>query len=272
MESGRIFFEPSCHNNMFFLGNGDSGFRVGGRTVINMEESSKRRPFFSTAAEELYDEEYFDEQLPEKKRRLTPEQVHLLEKSFETENKLEPERKTQLAKKLNLQPRQVAVWFQNRRARWKTKQLERDYDQLKSSYDSLLSNYDSILKENDKLKNELLSLNEKLQPKETAGELGQKSDPIAAEAEAPPCLQLTVKVEDRLSTGSDGSAVVDDDGRQLLDSGDSYFPNSDYPDCMAAVDGINSEEDDGSDDGRSYFTDVFAAAEQQEPIGWCIWS
>lgn len=48
---------------------------VGGRTVINMEESSKRRPFFSTA-EELYDDEYFDEQLPEKKRRLTPEQVY----------------------------------------------------------------------------------------------------------------------------------------------------------------------------------------------------
>lgn len=44
---------------------------------MNMEESSKRRPFFSTA-EELYDEDYFDEQLPEKKRRLTPEQVYNL--------------------------------------------------------------------------------------------------------------------------------------------------------------------------------------------------
>ncbi|KAK6129316.1 hypothetical protein DH2020_036924 [Rehmannia glutinosa] len=235
-----------------------------------MEETSKRRPFFSTQ-EDLYDEEYFDEQLPEKKRRLTPEQVHLLEKSFEAENKLEPERKTQLAKNLGLQPRQVAVWFQNRRARWKTKQLERDYDELKASFDSLRSNYDSILKENDKLKAELISLTEKFEPKEPIGESGKKPDPIPADA--PPCLDLTVKVEDRLSTGSDGSAVVDDDGRQLLDSGDSYFPNNDYPDCMAAVDGgINSEEDDGSDDGRGYFSDVFGAAEQQEPMGWCIWS
>ncbi|KAI8019434.1 Homeobox-leucine zipper protein HAT5 [Camellia lanceoleosa] len=81
-------------------------------------------------------------------------EVNMLEKSFEAENKLEPEQKTQLAKKLGLQPRQVAVWFQNRRARWKTKLLERDFDHLKSSYESLLSDVDSICKENDKLKAE----------------------------------------------------------------------------------------------------------------------
>ncbi|XP_065636360.1 homeobox-leucine zipper protein HAT5 [Quercus suber] len=75
MESGRLFFDPSaCRgSNMLFLGNGDNVFR-GGRAIMSMEESSKRRSFFSSP-DELFDEEYYDEQLPEKKRRLSPEQV-----------------------------------------------------------------------------------------------------------------------------------------------------------------------------------------------------
>ncbi|KAL0720091.1 hypothetical protein Bca4012_069415 [Brassica carinata] len=67
-----------------------------------------------------------------KKKRLQLEQVKALEKSFELGNKLEPERKMQLAKALGMQPRQIAIWFQNRRARWKTRQLERDYDSRNS--------------------------------------------------------------------------------------------------------------------------------------------
>lgn len=81
--------------------------------------------------------------------------VHLLERSFEAENKLEPEKKSELAKKLGLQPRQVAVWFQNRRARWKTKQLERDYERLKASYDALLADHDTLLKDNDCLRSQV---------------------------------------------------------------------------------------------------------------------
>ncbi|KAK8489976.1 hypothetical protein V6N11_065399 [Hibiscus sabdariffa] len=79
-----------------------------------------------------------------KKRRLSVDQVKALEKNFEVENKLKPDRKTKLVQELSLQPRQVAVWFQNRRARWKTKQLERDYGVLKTSYESLKLDYNTI--------------------------------------------------------------------------------------------------------------------------------
>ncbi|KAL8248730.1 hypothetical protein R6Q59_005598 [Mikania micrantha] len=97
-------------------------------------------------------------QLGEKKRRLNLEQVKALEKSFELGNKLEPERKTQLARALGLQPRQVAIWFQNRRARWKTKQLEKDYDVLRRQYESVKADNDALKNLNKKLHAELLAV------------------------------------------------------------------------------------------------------------------
>lgn len=100
--------------------------------------------------------------MAEKKRRLSVDQVKALEKNFEVENKLDPERKVKLAQELGLQPRQVAVWFQNRRARWKTKQLERDYGVLKANYDSLKHNYDRIQHDNEALLKEIKELKSKL--------------------------------------------------------------------------------------------------------------
>lgn len=71
----------------------------------------------------------------DKKKRLTSEQLETLESSFQKEIKLDPQRKMKLSKELGLQPRQIAVWFQNRRSRWKTKNLEQLYDLLKHQFD-----------------------------------------------------------------------------------------------------------------------------------------
>ncbi|KAG6386279.1 hypothetical protein SASPL_155174 [Salvia splendens] len=86
-----------------------------------------------------------------KKKRLSNEQLELLENSFQDEIKLDPDRKMKLAKELGLQPRQIAVWFQNRRARWKGKQLERLYDALKQEYDA-------VSRDRQKLQQEVMAL------------------------------------------------------------------------------------------------------------------
>lgn len=85
------------------------------------------------------------------KRRFSDEQIRSLESIFESESRLEPRQKLQLAKELGLQPRQVAIWFQNKRARWKSKQLERDFSVLRSNYNTLASRFEILKKEKQAL-------------------------------------------------------------------------------------------------------------------------
>ena len=74
-----------------------------------------------------------------KKKRLTQDQVRQLEKCFTLNNKLEPDLKLQLSNTLGLPQRQVAVWFQNKRARSKTQSLELQYRNLQSKLEAVLS-------------------------------------------------------------------------------------------------------------------------------------
>ncbi|KAL2348480.1 hypothetical protein Fmac_002480 [Flemingia macrophylla] len=98
-----------------------------------------------------------------KKRKLSVEQVNLLEQNFGNEHKLESERKDRLAMELGLDPRQVAVWFQNRRARWKNKKLEEEYSTLKKSHEATLLEKCHLESEVLKLKDQLSEAEKEIQ-------------------------------------------------------------------------------------------------------------
>lgn len=85
------------------------------------------------------------------KRRFSDDQIKSLETMFECDTKLEPKKKLQVAKELGLHPRQVAIWFQNKRARYKSKQLEKDYSVLQAKYDNLAAQFDILKKEKQSL-------------------------------------------------------------------------------------------------------------------------
>uniref|UniRef100_A0A0A9DJW5 Uncharacterized protein n=1 Tax=Arundo donax TaxID=35708 RepID=A0A0A9DJW5_ARUDO len=166
----------------------------------------------------------------------------------------------------------------------------------------------------------VVSLTEKLQEKEAAeGGAGAATDAaeLPADVKVPLAVDVEdaaaeaafearrVKSEDRLSTGSGGSAVVDADallgaggqfGAAVDSSVESYFPGGDdhYHDCaMGPLDHgagkFQSEEDDGagSDEGCSYYADDTATAaaffashahhhaeddEDDGQISWWVWN
>lgn len=87
-----------------------------------------------------------------KKLRLTKPQSALLEEAFELHSSLNPKQKQELARELKLRPRQVEVWFQNRRARTKLKQTEMDYEHLKKCCETLTDENRRLHKELQELK------------------------------------------------------------------------------------------------------------------------
>lgn len=89
---------------------------------------------------------------PPKKLRLTKQQSRLLEESFRQNHTLNPKQKETLAMELKLKPRQVEVWFQNRRARSKLKQTEMECEYLKRWFGSLSEQNRRLQKEVEELR------------------------------------------------------------------------------------------------------------------------
>ncbi|KAI3837284.1 hypothetical protein MKX03_021207 [Papaver bracteatum] len=112
-----------------------------------------------------------------RKRRLSSEQVDALERSFQEEIeleqqpgvtlaerknkvKLEPERKMRLSRELELHPRQISIWFQNRRAKLKRKKIEQLYNVLQQDFEI-------VARENQHLQEVVIQLKSKLDNRET---------------------------------------------------------------------------------------------------------
>ncbi|KAK6157602.1 hypothetical protein DH2020_011850 [Rehmannia glutinosa] len=89
---------------------------------------------------------------PRKKLRLTKEQSRLLEETFLQNHTLNPKEKETLALELKLKPRQVEVWFQNRRARSKMKQTEMECEYLKRWFGTLTEQNKKLQKEVEELR------------------------------------------------------------------------------------------------------------------------
>lgn len=123
------------------------------------------------------------------KKRFSSEQIKLLESIFKLETRLDPRKKVQVATELGLQPRQVAIWFQNRRARWKSKHLETEYAQLKAKFDCLKIQFEALkeekellLKELEPLHNVMRSQKREESSSKDVGDNEKRSSPVDAHA------------------------------------------------------------------------------------------
>ncbi|XP_062178368.1 homeobox-leucine zipper protein HOX28-like [Phragmites australis] len=121
-----------------------------------------------------------------KKLRLSKDQTAVLEECFKTHHTLTPKQKAALANRLGLRPRQVEVWFQNRRARTKLKQTEVDCEYLKRWCEQLAE-------ENRRLGKEV-------------AELRALNAAAAAPAPAPPLTTLTTCLSCRRVASSSSNA------------------------------------------------------------------
>ncbi|XP_051144040.1 homeobox-leucine zipper protein ATHB-6-like [Andrographis paniculata] len=161
------------------------------------------------------------------KRRLSVDQVRTLERSFEVENKLDPDRKLKLAREAGLHPRQVAVWFQNRRARWKTKQLEKDYLCLKANYDSLRLDIQNLHKHNHSLLLQIRELKSSILSRSSSSSKLEESETKMDDNQAKTRVEISPRDEELEEAGMDGFDLFDKLSESILRMKDGSSDSSD---------------------------------------------
>ncbi|KAL0726158.1 hypothetical protein Bca4012_022251 [Brassica carinata] len=147
----QIFRQTSSHSGISSFSSGRVKRErevLGGDGEEEAEETTER-VVCSRVSDDHEDEEGVSAR---KKLRLTKQQSALLEQSFKVHSTLNPKQKQVLARQLNLRPRQVEVWFQNRRARTKLKQTEVDCEFLKKCCETLTDENRRLQKELQDLK------------------------------------------------------------------------------------------------------------------------
>ncbi|XP_027335976.1 homeobox-leucine zipper protein ATHB-7-like [Abrus precatorius] len=206
-------------------------------------------------------------------RRFSDEQIKSLESMFETESRLEPRKKLQLARDLGLQPRQVAIWFQNKRARWKSKQLEREYSILQANYNNLASRFEALKKEKQTLLIQLQKLNDLIQkPLEQSQRCAQVKGANSMDSESEnggtmKC-EAEVKPSPSMERSEHAHGVLSDDDTSIKVE---YFGLEDEPGLLNFA-----EHGDGSltspEDWGTFESDDLLGQSSSDYQWWDFWS
>ncbi|KAJ9135791.1 hypothetical protein P3X46_032927 [Hevea brasiliensis] len=140
---------PGFSSSLYLPSSGEGGCAVKDLD-INQVPSRAEEEWITAGMDD--EEESTNGAPPRKKLRLSKEQSRLLEENFRQHHTLNPRQKEALAMQLKLRPRQVEVWFQNRRARSKLKQTEMECEYLKRWFGSLTEQNRRLQREVEELR------------------------------------------------------------------------------------------------------------------------